>query len=128
MYTDRKEDLNPVVTYRHGQVLGVARWLDHINGMLKKLYGIKKNCKANPRSFPDLRISLSNDCVDFSFHDFNPKDNILQQEAFDTLKDYNNSMLSGYITFLEAEREALITIYNDMATATLPEDGKEVQN
>jgi len=126
MYTDRKEDLSPVVTYRHGRVLSIAKWLDHLDGMLKKLYGMKKNCKGND-NFPDLRISVASDYADFSRNDFSPKDNIIKQEAFDTLRDYNNSMLHGYITYLEAERESLITEYNRLETATPPkEDGKEI--
>lgn len=125
-FVTREEDLSPTVVHRHTEILKINRWLDEVNKMLKKLYKMQSETKSQSRRSPGVRFHNGNDAVYFDFNNLYNDKNSYQMESYEVMCDLNKSMVSGYITFLEAERESLIRKFNEMETATLPQDGKEV--
>lgn len=133
MYTSREEDLLEVVTYRHSRIITVSRILNDINHHLKILYEWKEKHRKSSLSFTEVIFSFDNVSLVFNYSAFNitydpKKDDDIRKDMSETLRNLNWSMLSSYITYLECEREGLITEFNSLETAKLPEDGKEVQN
>jgi len=128
MYQDRSEDLSPVVTYRHKRILWISEWMEEINKMLEYLYKFQETHKKRADRSVSVQFWDGNNSVHFDFNLFSPDKHEFRKESHQVMCDVNKSMLAGYITFLEAEREGLIREWNRLETAKPEKDGEQVQN
>ena len=127
-YSERSEDLSPVVTYRHTRIIALSSWLNQINGMLKTLYHMQAETKYQKDLSPDLSIHLTNETVNLKRSSFGPYNSEFRKESYLVMCDVIKGILSGIITFLEAEREGLIREYNRLETAKPDTDVNKIQD
>lgn len=130
MYQDRSNDLDPRVSNVLNEAPKILKALEVTQDMLEKFYVIKNNDR-------DVIVRLGHfsepDDYNRVFEELNPDEYgnkfYFYGENWDYSKEYkesllklNESCLEAYITFLEAEREALIKRWNGMAKEIKPEE------
>jgi len=109
MFQSRLEDLDPRVTEVMDEGPRIKDALESIEDDLMKFYQIKA------AGVDIVRFFISGSPTDhYIYKGAFPEDWDYTKEMVESLNKLNESVLDAYITFLECEREALITRWNNL--------------
>ena len=119
MYQDRSSDLDPRVSNVLNDGPKVLNALEETNDMLRSFYDIK-HAKYVDCFHVGVRSKYTfetdpRDKMEWIDPNEYPEEWDYSKEYKKSLSKLNESVLDAYITFLEAEREALIQRWNGMA-------------